>query len=74
MAGNVKIDLNIEHGKNYYIKCPNNGVSKLVSEEVGKKDFNSEKDRPDLYTYIEEDTENPIIRGNKPEKTLRSKR
>ncbi len=68
LAGNVKIDLNIEHGKNYYIKCPNNGVSKLVSEEIGKKDFNSEKDRPDLYTYLEEDIENPIIRNSSSSK------
>ncbi|MGE0090459.1 MAG: caspase domain-containing protein [Bacteroidales bacterium] len=68
LAGNVKIDLNIEPGKSYYIKCPNNGVSKLVSEEIGKKDFNSEKDRPDLYTYLEEDIENPIIRNSNSSK------
>jgi uncharacterized caspase-like protein len=68
LAGNVKIDLNIEHGKSYYIKCPNNGVSKLVSEEIGKKDFNSENDRPDLYTYLEEDIENPIIRNSSSSK------
>ncbi|OFX20860.1 MAG: hypothetical protein A2041_02980 [Bacteroidetes bacterium GWA2_31_9b] len=68
LAGNVKIDLDIVHGKNYYIKCPNSGVSKIVAEKVGKKDFNSEKNRPDLYTFIEEDTENPIIRENKSDK------
>jgi len=68
LAGNVKINLDIVHGKNYYIKSPNSGVSKLVSEEIGKKEFNKEMDRPDLYTSLEEDIENPIIRGNKPEK------
>lgn len=66
LAGNVKIDLKIEHGKEYYIKSPNTGVSKIVPEKIGKKEYNSESDRPDLYTSMEEDIENPIIRNNKP--------
>jgi hypothetical protein len=65
LAGNVKIDLDIVHGKNYYIKSPNSGVSKLVSEEIGNKEFNKESDRPDLYIRLEEDYENPIIKNSK---------
>lgn len=62
LAGNVKINLNIENGKEYYIKSPNSGISKLVTAEIGKKDFYKEVDRPDLYTEMEEDINNPIIR------------
>lgn len=73
LAGNVKINLNIEHGKDYYIKSPNTGVSKLVPEEVGKKEFNSERNRPDLYTEMEEDISNPLIRDNKNNYTVLEK-
>ena len=68
LAGNVIINLNIEHGKEYYIKSPNTGVSKLVPENVGKKEYNSERDRPDLYTSLEEDIENPIIKNSNSNK------
>jgi len=68
LAGNVKIDLDIVHGKNYYIKSPNSGVSKLVSEEIGKKEFNKEIDQSHLYTYLEEDIDNPIIKNSSSNK------
>ena len=53
LAGNVKINLDIKHGKSYYIKSPNTGLSKIVTEEVGKKEFNKEIDQPHLYTRLD---------------------
>lgn len=65
LPGNVKINLNVKNGQEYYIKCPNTGISKLVTNDVGKKDFDKEKDQPNLYTELEEDLNYPIIRDSK---------
>ncbi len=63
LPGNVKINLNVKNGQEYYIKCPNTGISKLVTNDVGKKDFDKEKDQPNLYTELEEDLNYPVIRN-----------
>ncbi len=59
--GRVNINIKVEHGKVYYIKSPNNGVSKLVDEETGKNEFNDTKLYPNGYVQKEEDTNDPII-------------
>lgn len=64
LPGNVKIDLNIKNGQEYYIRCPHQGTSKLVSSETGKKEFDKEKNHPDLYAELEEDLNFPIIRSS----------
>ncbi|MDX9852436.1 MAG: caspase family protein [Tenuifilaceae bacterium] len=61
LAGNVKISILVEHGKSYYIKSPNNGVSALVSEAEGQKDFNNDRLFPNGYVVLVEDIEDPII-------------
>lgn len=59
--GGLKINLDIENGKSYYITN-----WKLVSNEKGEKDFNKYIDKkPNYYTKMEEDRNYPIIRDNK---------
>ena len=59
--GRVNINIKVEHGKNYYIKSPNNGVSKIISEEIAKKEFNEEKLYPNGFVQKEEDINDPVI-------------
>jgi hypothetical protein len=60
-AGNVKIDLEVEHGREYYIKCPNNGVSKVMNPLSAQLEFNNEKLFTNGYTRLEEDQDDPVI-------------
>jgi len=61
LAGNVKIDLEVKHGRAYYIKSPNNGVSKLMNEITGKEEFNDESLFPNGFVQLEEDPYDAII-------------
>ena len=59
--GRVNINIKVEHGKSYYIKSPNSGVSKIISEEIAKEEFNEEKLYPNGFVQKEEDINDPII-------------
>ena len=55
------IDLVVEHGKEYYIKCSIPGLAGLAGESAGRRDFNNDKLYPNGYVQLEEDPNNPII-------------
>ena len=59
--GNVKIDLVVEHGKNYYFMSPASGRTHLVDESTAIKIFNNDKLFPNGHIQLAENINDPII-------------
>lgn len=59
--GNVKIDLVVEHGKNYYFLSPASGRTHLVDEATALEIFNNDKLFPNGHVQMAENVNDPII-------------